>query len=99
METIITFLTEQNQWSIPIFIVSIIVDLISAHHVDKTVHEVRLHAILLTIIIMNFLMNIACLSKGVMFNMMPIFSVITIVLLCYSLVEIELKRIKNLKNK
>ena len=43
----IQFLTEQNEWTLPIFIIGIIVDFWAAYKVDKTVHDPKLYLVLI----------------------------------------------------
>ena len=97
MTVFIDFLTEQNDWTLFIFIASIIIDVISAYHVDKVVHEVELYLVLIATIVLNVIVNVAYLSQGALYNISPILSMITIILLCYVLVEINKKREKKLQ--
>ena len=96
MTVFIDFLTEQNNWTLFIFIVSLVVDTVSAYYVDKVVHEVEFYLVLLVIIVLNILVNAAYLSQGVLYNISPILSIITIILLCCVLVKIDKKRQKEL---
>ena len=92
MATLIDFLTEQNKWTVSIFIFSIIIDVISAYHVNKVVHNARLYLVLISTIVLNVIVNIAYLSQGTLYNISPIISMITIVLLCFVLVDIDKER-------
>ncbi|MDA8956145.1 hypothetical protein N9H19_00810 [Flavobacteriales bacterium] len=97
----IQFLTEQNEWTLPIFIIGIIVDFWAAYKVDKTVHDPKLYLVLIATIATNLIINLCYLLSGALFNISPICSAIMIVLLCWVLVErLEEKeeRTKNVLN-
>ena len=94
MKTVMDFLTQQNEWTVTVFLISILIDAISAYHVNKAVHNVKLYLVLISTIIINVIVNIAYLSQGDLYNIAPIASMILIVLLCFSLVSIDRERQK-----
>ena len=79
---------EQNEWTLPIFILSILIDFWAARHVDKHVHNPRLYLVLISSIVVNLIINWVYLMDGALFNISPIGSMVLIVLLCWVLVEI-----------
>ena len=99
MKTVMDFLTQQNEWTVPVFLISILIDAISVYHVDKVVHNVKLYLVLIATIILNVIVNIAYLSQGALYNISPIISMITIILLCFVLVDIDKERQKYLEDK
>ena len=90
------FLTEQNKFTVPIFIISLIVDFVSIYHVNRVVHDVKLYLVLISTIVLNIIVSIAYLSQNKLFNISPIITMFTIILLCYVLVDIEERRLNNL---
>ena len=92
MKTVMDFLTQQNEWTVPVFLISILIDAISVYHVDKVVHNVKLYLVLISTIILNVIVNVAYLSQGALYNISPIISMITIILLCFVLVNIDKER-------
>ena len=86
------FLTQQNEWTVTVFLISILIDAISVYHVNKVVHNVKLYLVLISTIILNVIVNVAYLSQGALYNISPIISMITIILLCFVLVNIDKER-------
>ena len=92
MKTVMDFLTQQNEWTVTVFLISILIDAISVYHVNKVVHNVKLYLVLISTIILNVIVNVAYLSQGALYNISPIISMITIILLCFVLVDIDKER-------
>ena len=90
------FLTEQNKFTVPIFIISLIVHFVSIYHVNRVVHDVKLYLVLISTIVLNIIVSIVYLSQNKLFNISPIITMFTIILLCYVLVDIEERRLNNL---
>jgi len=99
MKTVMDFLTQQNEWTVPVFLISILIDAISVYHVNKVVHNVKLYLVLISTIILNVIVNVAYLSQGALYNISPIISMITIILLCFVLVNIDKERQQVLQKK
>lgn len=83
-----SWFVEQNEWTIPIFLISLLIDFWAARHVDKHVHNPRLYLVLMSSIVVNLIVNALYLADGALYNISPIGSMILIVLLCWVLVEI-----------
>ena len=99
MKTVMDFLTQQNEWTVTVFLISILIDAISVYHVNKVVHNVKLYLVLISTIILNVIVNVAYLSQGALYNISPIISMITIILLCFVLVNIDKERQQVLQKK
>jgi len=97
----IQFLIEQNEWTLSIFIASLIVDFWAVRMVDKKVENPKLYLILIATIALNIIINVCYLISDSLFNISPISSMILIVLLCYVLVliyEADKLRTQNILN-
>lgn len=78
---------EQNEWTIPIFILSVIVDFWAAREVDKHVHNPGLYLGFLSFIVFNLITCAVYLKAGTLFNISPIGSMVTIVIICMGLID------------
>lgn len=83
----IEFLTEHNYYTLYLLILSTAIDIWAAKRVDDHVHDPSLYSILSVIIITNLSANWICFLKMSLFNILPICSLITIILLCKVLVD------------
>ena len=83
-----SWLIEQNQWTIPIFALSILIDAWAVWRVDKHVHHAKLFLILIATIVVGVSVNLIYLIEGALYNISPIGSMILIILLCGVLVDI-----------
>jgi len=85
MSEILTFLTEQNRLTLPLFIVSIISSLFAINGIYKSIDNPRLYLTLSMILSINLMLNITYLSQGLLYNICPIFTSISCFMLCHAL--------------
>ena len=84
----VAFLTQHNEWTLPLFIASIAIDLCAARRVDANVHNAKLYLVLIATILINVIINFIYYIDESLYNISPISSGILIVLLCKVLVDI-----------